>query len=171
MPGSPTDPGATETVACRVADYLWFVDVALNEMRRIVGELGDELANRRPALEGANSAYAIVTHCLGVLEYWGGATIADRTITRDRASEFVAEGPIDELLERVEGARRQLRLDVQGVDGAAPPSHIVVKADDPVPYRERRGAVLLHVIEELFQHLGQMEITADVLRSAGGLRD
>ncbi len=41
--------------------------------------------------------------------------------------------------------------------------------DDPVPYTESKGAVLLHILEELFQHLGQMEITRDALL-AGHLR-
>ncbi len=38
--------------------------------------------------------------------------------------------------------------------------------DDPVPYTETKGAVLLHILEELFQHLGQMEITATTLLKA-----
>jgi hypothetical protein len=34
-----------------------------------------------------------------------------------------------------------------------------------VPYSETQGAVLLHVVEELFQHLGQMELTRDMLQA------
>jgi len=37
---------------------------------------------------------------------------------------------------------------------------------EPVPYVESKGAVLLHIMEELFQHLGQMEITRDALVAA-----
>ncbi len=37
--------------------------------------------------------------------------------------------------------------------------------DHPVPYAETKGAVLLHMLEELFQHLGQMEITRDMLQA------
>ena len=47
-------------------------------MTAIVEELGDELVNRRPPFRDANSAYVILTHCLGVMEYWGGATVAER---------------------------------------------------------------------------------------------
>jgi hypothetical protein len=32
-----------------------------------------------------------------------------------------------------------------------------------VPYAETQGAVLVHILEELFQHLGQMELTRDAL--------
>ncbi len=54
-------------------DELWFVALALDNMVAMLRELGHDGANRRPELPGANSAYAIVTHCLGVMEFWGGA--------------------------------------------------------------------------------------------------
>jgi hypothetical protein len=46
--------------------FLGFCDEALVAMRDMVVELGDQLANRRPDLPGANSPFAILTHCLGV---------------------------------------------------------------------------------------------------------
>jgi len=73
-------------------DYLWFVDHALDAMVRIVTELGDDDANRRPGLPGANSPYAILAHCVGVMEFWGGAMVAGRTVVRDRDAEFRARG-------------------------------------------------------------------------------
>jgi hypothetical protein len=145
------------------ADYLWFCDLALRGMARIVTDLGDERANSRPPFNGANSPYAILTHCLGVLEYWAGATVAGRSIERDRAAEFVAQGPVAPLLARTEKAREQLAADVAGLDAWDPPQSVHRDPDDPVPYSETKGAVLLHILEELFQHLGQMEITRDAL--------
>src|SRR5215469_15903525 len=101
MPGSPTDGGAPGgSVVVSTADYLWFAELALGEMIRIVDELGDGLANRRPPVSGANSPYVILTHCLGVMEYWAGATVAGRPIERDRAAEFTAQGPVAPLLAR-----------------------------------------------------------------------
>ena len=90
-------PGA---VAVSIEHYLWFVDQALDDMAAIVRELGDEVANRRPAFEGANSPYVILTHCLGVLAFWGGATVAERDVTRDRAAEFTAHGSVEDLVAR-----------------------------------------------------------------------
>jgi hypothetical protein len=165
MPGSPTDPtdGAAPDVAVSTADYLWFVELALGEMIRIVGELGDELANRRPPFEGANSPYGILTHSLGVMEYWAGATVAGRTIERDREAEFRAEGDVASLCQRAEDARLRLREDLTELDSWATPGSVRHNPEDPVPYSEAKGAVLLHILEELFQHLGQMEITRDAL--------
>jgi hypothetical protein len=73
-------------------DYLWFVDAALEAMITIVVTLGDDDANARPDLPGANSPYVILTHCLGVMEDWGGRMVAGRAIIRDRPAEFTASG-------------------------------------------------------------------------------
>jgi hypothetical protein len=166
MPGSPADPAAGPgDVVVRADDYLWFADLALVEMARIVGGLGDELANEAPALPGANTPFAILTHCLGVMEYWGGATVAGRSIERDRAAEFTARGNVVGLLERTEAARQRLHEDVARLVALDAPTQVVPDPDDPVPYTETQGAVLLHILEELFQHLGQMEITRDMLQA------
>jgi hypothetical protein len=148
------------------ADFLWFADLALRSMARIVADLGDESANRRPPFAGANSPYVILTHCLGVLEYWAGATVAGRPIERDRAAEFTASGPVAPLLTRAEKARERLAADVGALEAWDVPHGVQRDPDDPVPYGETKGAVLLHILEELFQHLGQMEITRDALNMA-----
>jgi hypothetical protein len=145
------------------ADFLWFVDQALDAMVAILGDLGDDLANTRPELEGANSPFAILTHCLGVMEYWGGHMVAGRPITRDRAAEFRAEGRGDELAGRVTAARRRLEDDMDGMDGTAPTRHVADPEDADLPYGKTQGGVLLHIVEELYQHLGQMEISRDIL--------
>jgi hypothetical protein len=163
MPGSRTESRGAGPVSVAAADYLWFADQALHEMAGIVEGLGDEMANRRPPFREANSPFAILTHCLGVLEYWGGATVAERPIQRDRAAEFTATGEVAGLLWRTEVARRRLREDIAGLEAAAGPAGVRPNPDHPVPYAHTKGAVLLHILEELFQHLGQMEITRDAL--------
>jgi hypothetical protein len=167
MPGSPAEPGLRPgDVVVPAEAYLWFADLALGEMARVVEGLGDELANRAPPLPGANTPFAVLTHCLGVLEYWGGATVAGRSIQRDREAEFRARGDVAGLVERTEAARRRLHADVEGLDSGAVPGHVRRDPHDAVPYTETKGAVLLHILEELFQHLGQMELTRDVLQAS-----
>jgi hypothetical protein len=144
-------------------DYLWFVDLAIDQMVAILRHLGDDAANQRPDLEGANAPYAVLTHCLGVLEYWGGHMVAGRTIVRDRDAEFVASGPVEELVERTARARRQLESDIDEVEPTARPRGARDPEDDDIPLGQSQGGVLLHILEELFQHLGQMELTRDVI--------
>jgi hypothetical protein len=144
-------------------DFLWFLDHALDGMVAVLRELGDDMANDRPDLPGANSPYAIVTHCLGVMEYWGGSMVAGREIERDREAEFRARGPVAPLILRTAAARRQLEEDISALEPAAPPRNPPHPRDLDLPFGTTQGGVLLHIMEELTQHLGQMELTRDVL--------
>jgi hypothetical protein len=74
-------------------------------MIAIVGGLGDDLANTKPRLPGANSPYAILTHCLGVMDFWGGQMVAGRKIERDPEAEFRSSGSVDGLIEKAQSAR------------------------------------------------------------------
>ncbi|WP_181449196.1 mycothiol transferase [Nonomuraea aridisoli] len=143
-------------------DYLYFTGRALDGMAGIVADLGDDLANVRPQ-PGANSPYALLTHCLGVMSYWAGALVAARAIERDRDAEFTSSGPVGPLLERVAAARARLAEDVRAAVPAGP-----LRGTPPAsfagPARElTQGAALLHVYEELAQHHGQMEILRDAI--------
>lgn len=144
-------------------DFLFYVDDALRAMVDIASGLGDDVANHRPDLPGANSPYAVLTHCLGVMEFWGGVALAGRPVQRDRAAEFVARGAVAGLAERAEEARLQLRRDMEGMDPSAAPHGGPLLGDGGQPFTTSCGGVLLHVYEELAQHRGQMEVTRDVL--------
>ena len=139
MPGSPTDDEGAASVAIAADEYLWFVDLALGQMTAIVEELGDELVNRRPPFRDANSAYAIVTHCLGVMEYWGGATVAERPVQRDRAAEFTASGDVAGLLRRTEHARRRLREDMVGLERGGASGQRVARPRRSCPLHRDQG--------------------------------
>jgi len=144
-----------------------YVDRAVDEMAEIVTGLGDDLANRKPVLPGSNSPYAILQHCLGVMEFWGGDVVAGREVTRDRDAEFRAQGPVAGLTAAVADAKRRFRADAATAEFAAPPRGGM--GDDMSPDElefTSQGHALLHVLEELTQHLGQMELTRDVLRAA-----
>lgn len=148
-----------------VSEFCHFADKALDEMIAIVRGLGDGLANTRPKFDGANSPYVILNHCLGVMAYWGGQVVAGRDVQRDRAAEFEASGRVSELIERAEAAREQLHADAGTVQpGQAPRGAAGPRYDQPAT-EPTQGAILLHVYEELAQHLGQLEITRDVLLS------
>lgn len=142
-------------------DYLFFVDEALNGMVDIVTQLGDDKANQRPDYPGANSPFAILTHCLGVMEFWGGAMVAGRDVVRDRDAEFRATGEVDELVSRVRRARQRLVDDMAKLEPSAPPRG--TPQEDLGPITRTQGGVLLHIYEELAQHRGQMEGCRDTL--------
>lgn len=149
-----------------LATLQWYVDTALakllSQADRLVEAGGDDLLCRAPDLEGANSVYALVTHCCGVLERWGGEVIAGRSIVRDRSAEFTATGTIGQLEDFVAAQRRRWVDDVAGYDAGAVPRGEAPRDDDD-PEVITQGFVALHVIEELYQHLGHVDLTVDVL--------
>ncbi len=151
-----TDSRITEELA-------YFIDRALDGMSMIVTTLGDEKANRAPDLPCANSPYVILMHCLGVMEYWVGHIALGRPSNRDRPAEFRAKGNVAGLVEKVNAAKVRLREDLTRVRLADD-----VAIMPPPPYDSptedlTQSTVLLHVLEEMAQHHGQMEITRDVL--------
>ncbi|HKY66892.1 MAG TPA: DinB family protein [Acidimicrobiales bacterium] len=147
-----------------VDDYLWYVDEALDGMVAIVTKLGDDKANRRPDIPGANSPYVILHHCLGVMEFWGGHVVAGRPVDRDRDAEFEARGPVDDLVRRTREAQAQLRKDVAELDDSAPPRNVPDDEEDAaLPLGRTQGGALFHIYEELAQHRGQMEGYRDII--------
>ena len=66
----------------------------------------------------------------------------------------------------LEGGRARLHEDVRACDPAAAPANPPAGGNGTA--YETQGDVLLHVYEELAQHLGQLEVTRDVLLSRQG---
>lgn len=152
-----------------IDDYLFFANSALDAMVEIVADLGDDLANRRPDLPGANSPYAILAHCLGVIEYWAGELVAGRQVERDRDAEFVASGPVRDLLERAATVRGQFLRDVATVRSGDDPLRGQLpegwSSEEDKAITKSQGVALVHVYEELAQHRGHMELSRDLLKA------
>jgi Protein of unknown function (DUF664) len=137
-------------------------------MTGIVTRLGDDLANRRPALPGMNSPYAILRHCLGVMDFWGGEVVAGREVIRDRAAEFRSRGPVADLAAAARKALDQFHADAATAEFAGPPRGGAGHHKHPGELEfTSQGHALLHVLEEVTQHLGQLELTRDMLHAAG----
>ena len=98
-------------------DFLMFINRALDGMLSIVEELGEERAILCPDLPGANSPYGILTHCIGVCDYWIGTLLGKREVFRARDSEFIASGSVVELRERVVELKAKLPADIKQVQG------------------------------------------------------
>jgi Protein of unknown function (DUF664) len=152
-----------DQVGISVDELVSYVDRTVDQMAGTVGGLGDDLANRRPALPGANSPYAILRHCLGVMEFWGGQVIAGRVVERDRDAEFRAAGPVAALIVAAQRAKDVFRADVAAADPGAPPRGTHLGMGRHELETQSQGSALLHVLEEVTQHLGQLELTRDLL--------
>lgn len=136
----------------------------LDEMVDLVAALDDETANAVPDLPGANSAYQILTHCLGMVRQWTGEHVLAEPTGRDRAAEFEAHGDVADLVTRAGSVRDRLVADLARME---PGMRIPGRPGTDTFWGKDVEGVLLHVLEELCQHLGHLEITRDLVTRRG----
>ena len=138
-----------------------YLRLAFGRMLDVADRLGEPLVNRRPLSDGTNSVAALIVHCCGLTEYWLGHVALGEPSDRDRDSEFTATASLAELhalvdatIERSIGHIAGLEAG-EGIDEGGREGH---------PTRDETDAgIVVHVLEELFQHLGHMELAADAL--------
>jgi uncharacterized damage-inducible protein DinB len=145
-----------------------FLAHAFDQMLAVAGRVPEPLLNTRPHGDGTNSIASLVVHCCGVVEYWLGHVALGEPTTRDREGEFSATATLADLRELVATttARAAGYLDRLDTDSARditrrPPLYGGDTSD---------AAIVLHVLEECYQHLGHAELAADALTARDGDR-
>ena len=143
-------------------DHFFLIERHLRPMLDIVVALGDDLANTAPDLPGANTPFQLVFHSCGMLEWWTREAVLGEPVGRDRDAEFTAKGSIDDLRMRVEQVVWQLQEDLgrMVLDAPLRGEHADYTG---TPIAASTQGALLHVLEELAQHHGQLELTRDML--------
>lgn len=143
---------------------LHYALVKLDAMVAILAGMDDVTANRTLGVRGSNSPYVLLFHSLGAMRRWSSTVNRGIEVPRDRDAEFRASGSVAGLLEVAAAQREAFIEDVLATDLGAPPATVPPGAH---PVRTATClAVLVHVIEELAQHLGHLEITRDLLADA-----
>lgn len=142
-------------------EFLGYCDTALDQYAAICRELGDDLVNEQ--VDAGNSAFALATHVVGVMTRWGRTVNRGIVVPRDRDAEFTATGTVEEALALLEAGRAALHEDVAATSPGDAPANPPPGRDRDDPGLRTQGGVLLHVYEELAQHLGQLEVTRDLL--------
>lgn len=152
-------------MAATEAQITAFLDVAvetLNTIDHVLGELDDTTVNAVPPVSGVNSVFALVAHVGGALGYWGGSLMAGEDIPRDRSSEFHATGTVDQARAIVAKLRDDLprwaAVAAIGIRNPAATGTTRRNAATATP-----EWVLTHMLRELTQHTGHMEICRDVV--------
>ncbi|MFD0925585.1 mycothiol transferase [Williamsia deligens] len=134
----------------------------LDGLGAVVDQIGDELINVVPPLPQANSGYGIVYHCTQVVLFWAGSVIGGERIPRDRGAEFTSTGTVADLHTAIDDvvARLPAWVDVAITDGVRDRTAAGSRAATATP-----EYLLGHLVRELAQHLGQLEITRDLVTS------
>jgi len=143
-----------------------YIRHAFRQMLDVADGLGDQRVNDRPLGSDTNAVAALVVHCCGVTEFWIGHVALGRPTGRERESEFSRTATVPELHAMVDATLGQVSNDLVAIDaGKTQPDRTgrqFLEGGD-----ESDGAIVLHVLEELYQHLGHMELAADALTVRG----
>jgi hypothetical protein len=149
----------TDFASREIASFHRFITSSLDRLVTLVGELDEAGLNWRPPAPNANSLFALATHTLGNAEENILQTLCGRPGRRRREDEFAARGDSAAVAERW----RALRADLTAAMAALTPTDLDRERAHP-----RRGAltgreVLLVVARHAAEHLGQAELTRDLL--------
>jgi len=128
----------------------------------VIDRLGDDLVNQRPVETAGSSPYALVTHIVGACEWWVGHMVVGDESNRVRDEEFTASGSVEELHALVTDWLALLHERKPAI-AAATELADMPQTQTPLEGEWTVGAALIHAYEELAQHLGHLEITADLL--------
>ena len=138
----------------------------LGSLRAQLEDYPDEAALWALPEDTANSAGTLALHVAGNLRHFVGALLGDSGYVRDRDAEFVAVGTLDDLEELTGDLRRRLPGLLDAVRDTATPAMGGAHFEPEWPWTV--GAVVLHVVEELFRHAGHVDPTADLIRRETG---
>lgn len=153
-------------MAGEAAQFALVFERIVNDTLTALDGIPDERLNRKLELPETNSLFNLAAHLLGAGEFWSLALGAAQTVARDRAAEFSASGGFDELSARAQRWRDGLRTVL-----AALPDEALEKTVTPATaYRGTlpQGQMtarecLLHAIEHSALHLGQIQLTRQLL--------
>lgn len=138
-----------------------YIDHAFAQMLAVAARVGESKINERPIGPETNAIAALIIHCCGVVEFWLGHVALAEPSDRDRDAEFSRTATLSELAAHVADARGRARSHLERLeegDGRDEGGRQFLLERDASD-----ASVVLHVLEELYQHLGHMELTADVL--------
>jgi Protein of unknown function (DUF664) len=147
-----------------------YIRHAFSQMRGVADRLGDGLVNTRPVAHQTNAVAALIVHCCAVTEFWIGHVALGRPSRRDREAEFSTTATVGELHAMVDATLAQVDKDLAAIEsGKTQPDRtgrqFLLEGDEGAALTD--SAIVLHVLEELYQHLGHMEIAADALTIRG----
>lgn len=146
-----------------LAAFTGFICRSIDRLVDCLDGLDEEGLNWRPPADGANSLMVLATHTLANAEENILGTLCGRSIPRSHAAEFAARA---ESAPDVRGHWLHLREQIVSVLAAMGAEDLERERAHP-----RRGnltgrEILIIVARHAAEHLGQAELTRDLLRAA-----
>ncbi|MBF6671250.1 MULTISPECIES: mycothiol transferase [Glutamicibacter] len=133
-----------------------------DQLFETVNEIPDELINSCLPMEGSNSPVQILLHCCGMMRRWSSTVNLGIAVPRDRDAEFSAKMDKPGALALASETRTAFAADTSRTKMQQAPA-VLPPGREAEYWMSTCEGVLLHVYEELCQHLGHLDITRDFL--------
>lgn len=143
-----------------------------SQIELVVESLTDEELNRVVNGEGTNSISGLVVHTCAAVEFWLGHVALGAKTDRTRETEFGTVASQQRLLELIKSAVISACSHLSDLESGtlSPEDETPEHAENRALIREfmpggdkSDAALVLHVFEELYQHLGHIEATRDAI--------
>ena len=150
--------------------FAGMLDLLAHDVLRSLDGVPDDLLNAEVDVPEANSLFAIATHLLASSKVWTLVAIGGGTFDRDRNSEFVAAGTVDDLRVEYEAWLAAMHEVLDGM----PDSELARETGYP-PHRDDLfkaelgtesmtvAHALAHCMDHIAIHLGHIQVTRDAL--------
>jgi uncharacterized damage-inducible protein DinB len=142
-----------------IQGYLTEFNIIREDISKVVRGLDDEAANWQPLQSDTNSIYAILTHIMGVDNFWVRQVIGGQTVQRNREAEFRASGKIAELLPVWEVTW----IEIKSMLGKLDHKQLSEVRSRPFSSQQKESItvqwVILHLITHYATHLGHVQLT------------
>jgi hypothetical protein len=150
----------SEFASPEVAMFWQYISASIDKMIALLPGLSPDQLAWRPAAPDTNGLDILATHILGNAEENIVETLCGQLVGRDRKTEFVVAGVTAESLQE---RWQELRPRIATALSSVPPEALLAPRDHP-----RRGSssgreILLIVARHAAEHLGQAELTRDLL--------
>lgn len=145
-----------------VDDFLRFCRRTIDGTRDAIDRIGEDHINTRPDLPGVSTPFQLVTHAFSAAEWWCAHIVCGHPSDRVRDDEFGARGTVADLHAHADRLTTLLD-DLRPEMATATELAFTAATQTPLDGEWTVGAALIHAYEELAQHLGHLEMTADVL--------
>jgi uncharacterized damage-inducible protein DinB len=153
-------------VVSEIETYSKYIRKQIADIHEALSGLSEEQLNRAPDVQCANSGFVIATHVFGNARAWVLGIVCGQALRRDRPAEFVSSGTYDalgkaaaELSAEIEEALAE--IDPTTLDDRFVPAQELWGEGEPHEITRREG--LAHVLEHASMHLGQIQVTRDLV--------
>jgi hypothetical protein len=145
-----------------IASFHRFIAGSIDRLIELLESLTPDEAAWRPPANEANSILALASHVLGNAEWNILDVLAGQPIPRDRDAEFMPDLDAAGIRARWEDLKGRISTALEGL----PPRELERERDHPRRGRLTGREVLIVVATHAAEHLGQAELTRDLLKHA-----